>query len=60
MRRARALLIVLAMMATTLVMAGPAGADPPSMETFDVTRVECGFETEFGYAELDPGVELSE
>jgi hypothetical protein len=60
MRRARALLVVLAMLVSTLALTGPAAADPPSLDTFDRTYFDCGFEAEFGFVELHAGMEVFE
>jgi len=57
MRRVQKVLVLIAVLATALASAGPAGADPPSTDVFDVTTVDCHFDTGSGFAELHIGME---
>lgn len=60
MRRMRTVFVLVALVSGALALVGPAAADPPSIDTADVTGVFCEFEADFGSFELFVGREVND
>ena len=53
MRRTHVVFVVVLLVAGSLAMAGPVAADPPSIDITELTAVNCDFESELGFVDVN-------